>query len=48
MTKTQKSRYIKSLRKVGTFSLSEITKQSKIAVMAKNMKERKNIVAPPR
>ena len=38
---TQKTRYLKSLRKVGVINLSELGKQSKIALAAKNMKERK-------
>ena len=40
---TQKTRYLKSLRKVGMINLSELGKQSKIALAAKNMKERKQL-----
>ena len=43
VTNTQKARYLKSLRKVGLINLSEIGKQSKIAVAAKSMKERKQL-----
>ena len=44
VTTTQKSRYLKKLRKVGHINISEIGKASKIDVVAKGIKERKQLL----